>query len=148
MQFLWVKNNNLKRIQPFLQKERKKTAILGIHILTLRVAILSLSLQCLSINTGSLSTIPGRRQQWLSLQGRRSWHPQPCSPGSTHGPGTLLELHVERTTAASRTEATFKMVPAVTFFSFINGKRYGIKESAKNCQERGWGFLQTINKYH
>lgn len=38
---------------------------------------------------------------------------------------------MERTAAASGTGATFEMVPAVTFFSFGSGKRYGIKERAK-----------------
>jgi len=62
--------------------------------------------------------------------------------------GSTWDPHGEGTTAAPRREAPIEMVPAIAFFSFIKGKKYGIKERAKNFQERGWGFLRTLNKYY
>lgn len=127
MQFLRVQTNALKRTQPFLRKEKKK-AVLGICILTARVAALSLRLQrpCPWL----LGTAPRGSSSVISPTQAA---PQP--PGSTGGPGARLEL---LGAAAPRTEDV-REEPAVIFFSFIGGKRYGIKERDESCQERGWG---------
>lgn len=92
----------------------------------------------------SLGTAPRGSSSVISTT-QAAPQPQPGSPGSTGGPRALLEQLVERTTAAPRTEEV-REEPAVIFFFFISGKRYGIKERAESCQERGCGCSrQQIN---
>lgn len=79
-----------------------------------------------SINRGSLSTIPRRRRQRC----------RPRQPGS-------LELHVERTRPHRGRGQPLRWCRPSPFSLLVAAKGMGLRK-----EPRGWGFLQTMSKYY